>query len=184
MTSPPAPAAMISNDPASTNIRPSGPMSPPPPVSAPAFGVLEARFVGPTVTISVFVRVGRGVVLVGVGVGVDVVGVVLGVLVGVVLGVVDVGVPVPTMRFSEGPPEGPGLQLYQAVPLTLSENGPPVNAIVPVAVGRTVMAMVGMGMGALGVTAVACTAVAAALTGALGIGLPVGVTAPSAMTVL
>ncbi|MFD2355980.1 hypothetical protein ACFSTC_52010 [Nonomuraea ferruginea] len=46
ISSPPPPAARISMDPARTNIRPSGPASPPAPVATPSFGVLDERAVG------------------------------------------------------------------------------------------------------------------------------------------
>jgi hypothetical protein len=107
MTSPPPTAATINADPARMNIRPSGPISPPAPVSAPALGVLDLRWDGVTVTVAVLVLVGLGVLVVGV-----VVGVVVGLVVGVVVGLLD-GEPltVPTTRLTEGPPEVPGTQL-------------------------------------------------------------------------
>ncbi|WP_347650539.1 hypothetical protein [Nonomuraea sp. B10E15] len=81
------------------NSRPSGPIVPPAPVSAPALGVWDFLVGsdsddGVTVTVWVLVLVGLG--LEGVGVG-DFVGVVVGLLVGV-------PVAVPTTRFTEGPP--------------------------------------------------------------------------------
>ncbi|NUR87788.1 MAG: hypothetical protein HOY71_27200, partial [Nonomuraea sp.] len=70
MTSPPAAAATINAPPVRMNIRPSGPASPPAPVSAPALGVLDL-FDGVTVTVAVLVLVGLGLVVVGVGLGVE-----------------------------------------------------------------------------------------------------------------
>ncbi|MEV1167041.1 hypothetical protein [Nonomuraea sp. NPDC049784] len=129
-----------------------------------------------TVTVWVLVFVGLGEVVVGVGVGV-----------GVFDGVDELDedeVAVPTTRLAEGPPEVPGWQLYQEVPLTKSEKAPPLRATVPVAVGVTTMVMVGSGMGAPWVTTAYGVAVAPTLTGVEGIGLPLGLIVPWATTVL
>ncbi|WP_162795018.1 hypothetical protein [Nonomuraea lactucae] len=126
----------------------------------------------------VVVLVGLGVVLVGLG---DDVAVLVEVEVEVL---VEVGVPVPTTRFIDGPPEAPGVQVYQVLPFTFSEKGPPLSTTVPVAVGRTTTAMVGIGIGEVGDTVVKGVEVAAAVTAVDASGLPLGDTVPSATTVL
>ncbi|MFI7452014.1 hypothetical protein ACIBQX_31275 [Nonomuraea sp. NPDC049714] len=137
------------------------------------------RVVGVSVTVTVVVLVGVGVGVVAVGVGVVGVGVGVGVEVEV-----DVGVPVPTTRFTEGPPDAGGVQLYHTALFTFSANPLAFTATVPVAVGLTTTFMVGIDMGEPLGTAVCGVKVATAVTGVLGTGLPLGVTVPSATTVL
>ncbi|WP_219471399.1 hypothetical protein [Nonomuraea rhizosphaerae] len=155
-------------------------------------GVLELLVVvvvtrGVSVTMRVLVVVGRGLVgvVVGVFVGV-VVGVVVGVeeLVGVPLGV-PLGVPVgvETTRFSDGPPET-GVQVYQAELFTLIEKPPPLTPTVPVTVGFTTTGKVGRGIGEPWEIVAAGVEVTPTLTAVEAIGVPLGLTVPSATIVL
>ncbi|MEU7838112.1 hypothetical protein [Nonomuraea sp. NPDC049129] len=84
----------------------------------------------------------------------------------------------------DGPPDGPGLQLYDWVLLTLMEKLPPLMATVPVAVGFTTTANVGKGKGEFADTVANGVDVTPTVTGVDGIGVPLGLTTPSATIVL
>ncbi|TDD09392.1 hypothetical protein E1292_09950 [Nonomuraea deserti] len=67
---------------------------------------------------------------------------------------------------------------------TLMSKAPPRRATVPVAVGLTTMVMVGSGKAALGVTVVGCLMAPEAVIEVEGSGDPLGLTVPTAPTVL